>query len=673
MGVRRTAASVHRWAGLTLGMAGTLVAATGAGMLYRPQADAAWHLDRLAAPTRCARPASLDRVAAAARAAHPRAAIDSLRLRSDPAVAAIVRMRDATHVELDPCTAGVLRVESRWRGLFGTLEWLHRFRWLDAPVARVVAGTVAAAMALLLALGGLFLWWPLHGWRGAWRLGRGLRGRARLRDRHRFVGVLVLPLLLTIAVAGLPVAFDWAEAALYTLTGSTPIVRPSAPAVADDAIAYEAAWRQVRGRLSAAPVDMLVRPPARAGEPVEFYLTEPAAPHVEARSYAYADPATGRVLSCVPWRDVPAGQRLASWLMALHKGEVGGLAGQGATLLAMLGTLFLGYSGLRSWAMRRRATVPVTPERRMRIAAIGEEATGVRGFRLTPLDPAPLAAAVPGSHVEVRLPDGTLRHYSLTNGPDDRDHYAIAVRADAAGRGGSLAIHALTAGTELTVSAPRDHFPIAADTREALLVAAGIGITPILSMARHLCAKGVPVALHYVGRSAEGMAYRNALPTACAATLHVGLPRAEVVRRLAEALAEPRAGRHIYVCGPAGFMEDLFVAARAAGWPESALHREAFAAATDARPSAPFDAVLAKTGRTIAVAADTTLLDALRAASVPVASSCEQGLCGTCMVRVVSGEIDHRDKFLTDQDRRDGDCMMACVSRAKGDRLVLDL
>ena len=237
-------------------------------------------------------------------------------------------------------------------------------------------------------------------------------------------------------------------------------------------------------------------------------------------------------------------------------------------------------------------------------------------------------------------------------------------------------MHGLEIGQELMVGGPRNHFPLERSTRRAVLIAAGIGITPILSMARHLAAHGTPFSLHYFGRDAAGMAYREVIGTLTRDTrIHVGLSRPEIQSNLAEVLSDQSAGMHVYTCGPDAFMAEVETRAVAAGWPARRVHRENFASSASqfAGPREPIDVVLARSGRKIRVDREETVLCALRGAGLTVSSSCEQGTCGDCAIAVREGDIDHRDNYLSDGQRARGDVMLCCISRAKGSCLVLDL
>ena len=300
-----------------------------------------------------------------------------------------------------------------------------------------------------------------------------------------------------------------------------------------------------------------------------------------------------------------------------------------------------------------------------------QEAVGIRSFRLAGFDGRPLPSATPGSHVDVHTPGGPVRQYSLCE-PGGAEGYTIAVKREEHSRGGSAAMHRVEEGDVLTIGAPRNAFPLVPDVRRHLLVAGGIGITPILAMARALASDGADFALHYFARSPEHAAFRDIVTGLGACTrLHVGLDPVATSEELSSLLARPVDGTHVYTCGPTPLMDAVGNIAAVQGWPASALHEERFTPAEGG--GAGFRVVLARTGGEIEVAPTETALDALLGAGVDVDYSCEQGICGTCVTTVLDGEIDHRDHYLTDDEKAAGDRMCVCVSRCQGPVLRLDV
>jgi vanillate O-demethylase ferredoxin subunit len=295
-------------------------------------------------------------------------------------------------------------------------------------------------------------------------------------------------------------------------------------------------------------------------------------------------------------------------------------------------------------------------------------------------DPAgsPLPPFTAGAHVDVHLPGGIVRSYSLCGDPRVRSAYRLGVLRDPASRGGSLAVHdALAEGTHLRIGAPRNHFPLADDAPYSVLAGGGIGITPMLAMAWSLHAAGAPFELHYCARSREQAAFLDeiaAAPWASRAHLHVDGSAARSFAPAAVLRAAP-AGAHVYACGPAGFMDWVLQEAADAGLAKHQLHREYFAppVAVAASDDAPFDVVATRSGKEVRVEPGQTILEALKTVGLRVPVSCEQGVCGTCACTVLEGEPDHRDAYLTDEERAANDQIMVCCSRARSARLVLDL
>lgn len=306
------------------------------------------------------------------------------------------------------------------------------------------------------------------------------------------------------------------------------------------------------------------------------------------------------------------------------------------------------------------------------------EAEGIYSFELAPAEGSMLPAFSAGSHIDVHLPNSLLRQYSLCNHPEERHRYLLGVLLDPASRGGSQAMHEqVHEGSRLRISEPRNLFPLAHVAGYSVLFAGGIGITPILCMAERLARIGAPFELHYCGRSAGGMAFVEYIRrSAFADCVHVHVDDGEDDQRLdsARVLSAPTSDRHLYVCGPNGFMEHVLSTARTQGWAEAQLHREYFAgAAVPASEAGGFEVQLASSGRCLQVPAHRSVAQVLLEAGIDIPLSCEQGICGTCITRVLEGEPEHRDMFLTDAERARNDQFTPCCSRARSARLVLDL
>jgi ferredoxin-NADP reductase len=318
----------------------------------------------------------------------------------------------------------------------------------------------------------------------------------------------------------------------------------------------------------------------------------------------------------------------------------------------------------------------------VRVDAVRDEAHGIRSFSVSRLDGQPFELYEPGAHIDVTSPSGVTRQYSLCGDPDHRDAQLFAVKREDASRGGSRSLHDdVAVGTELTVGAPRNLFQLVPEAREHILIAAGIGVTPLLSMAYRLLKQDKRFVLHYFARSAQHAAFLPLLsraPFAAYVQLHFGVEPEQLDTELAGCIAHTHAGTHVYTCGPSPFMERV-VAASEARLPSEAVHLERFAA----DPSAPaagaeaaldtFDVQVASTGETVRVDKNTTIVAALASIGIEVDTSCGEGVCGTCMIDVVSGAPDHRDHCLSKAEQASGKVICCCVSRSTSPVLVLDL
>jgi vanillate O-demethylase ferredoxin subunit len=314
----------------------------------------------------------------------------------------------------------------------------------------------------------------------------------------------------------------------------------------------------------------------------------------------------------------------------------------------------------------------------VRVASKRDEADGICSLELLPVEGGVLPAFTAGAHIDVHLGSGLVRQYSLCNPPSDTQRYQIAVLRDPASRGGSEAVHAqVKEGQLLEISAPKNHFPLATDAKHHLLLAGGIGVTPLMAMAEQLSTDGADFSLHYFARSATKAAFIDRFAaSAFASRVHThwdDAPQDPPVS-LVTLIGQPRPGQHLYVCGPKGFMDAVLATARAQSWPEDQLHFEFFGGQVvhDASDAA-FTVKIASSGQEIQVGADQTVVDALHKAGVDVPIACEQGVCGTCLVRVLEGIPDHKDLYLTPEEQAANDQFTPCCSRSKTAVLVLDL
>lgn len=314
--------------------------------------------------------------------------------------------------------------------------------------------------------------------------------------------------------------------------------------------------------------------------------------------------------------------------------------------------------------------------RLVKVAAMREVATDIVQFDLRAVDGRPLPAFSAGAHIDVHTPAGLVRQYSLCGPIDDADHYSIAVKHERGGRGGSASLHdGMEVGSPLGISPPRNHFPLVASAAHTVLIAGGIGITPFVAMIATLDRAGQSWELHYCARSAEHAAFHTRLSARYPDRVTTYFSEAPIlpVRDIVGLVAASPSNVHLYCCGPAGLMRA--VQAATPDTATSRVHFEWFAAdRDDAAPNEPFELELASSGKVLAVPATETALDVLHANGVDLPSSCREGVCGTCEVRVLSGDIDHRDLLLGAAERGANRCMMPCVSRGRPHtRVVLDL
>lgn len=310
------------------------------------------------------------------------------------------------------------------------------------------------------------------------------------------------------------------------------------------------------------------------------------------------------------------------------------------------------------------------------VASAARAAEGIVRLRLVSPDGQPMPRWTPGSHIDVECGDtGLSRQYSLCGDPDDSGALEIAVLREAQGRGGSAWVHdSVKAGDRLKIRGPRNHFRLDESAGKLIFIAGGIGITPVSAMARRAKALGMDYELHYSGRSRASMALLDELIALHGDRLHIHAKDEGKRNDFGALLGRPEPDTQIYACGPARMLEAL--QQRCASWPDDALRIEHFQSALsalDASQEQAFEAELKDSGLVVTVAPGQTLLAALRAANIDMQSDCEEGLCGSCEVRVLGGEVDHRDVVLTRAEREANTKMMACCSRAKCARLVLEL
>ncbi|MFU8927952.1 PDR/VanB family oxidoreductase [Acinetobacter puyangensis] len=300
----------------------------------------------------------------------------------------------------------------------------------------------------------------------------------------------------------------------------------------------------------------------------------------------------------------------------------------------------------------------------------------IRAFELVTADNQQLPEFTAGSHIDVFLKNGLIRQYSLSNCCLEHHRYVIGVLYDTNSRGGSACLHEqYSEGDLLSISEPRNLFDIHPQTETAILFAGGIGITPILAMAYHLKKNNTPFELHYFVRSREQIAFYGNLNAHFAEQTYFHISdEAETIPDMNKILAASHPTKHLYVCGPNGFMDFIFDAAHQAHWEDSQLHQEHFVAEKiDTSDDQAFILQVKGYEKPIEVDAHQSVANALIAHGFDIPLSCEQGICGTCMLKVVDGIPEHRDLFMTDAEHAANTHFTPCCSRAKSDRLVIEI
>lgn len=642
----------HRWVGLFLGLFIAVQGLTGTLLLFRQPLNHLLHPGAFT-PSPPALDANVDAVRASgctiSRIDLPDTATDPLffhlSCNGDPFMA----------------TAGggrVLRLAplGDW-----PMEWLFQFHYrLAAGTAgQQAVGWIGVALLALCLTG---LWMLLRaarrdGWRALFRPGWPTAPLRRWRDLHRAAGLYLVPVLALLALTGIGMAWNpTVTAALSVTPRPSPQVpvRPDTPLLPLSSIVD-------RGK-GAAPSS--IRLPGGHGRVVMVMRGRADSPDYE---QFWFDGYTGTPLGTRRAAERAPADRFMDLFYPLHTGSLLGPAGTVLLLLAGLSLPGFLATGVFLWSRRRGpATLP------MRVAALSRDGTGVLHITLRHRFGLPLPCFGAGDHVDLHLPNGLVRQYSLCGRPGRRLSWQIAVRLSDVSAGGSAWIHThLAVGSHLRLGRPRAHFPLMSGDGPVLLLAGGIGITPLLSMAWTLWETGRPFTLLVCARDRAARPLARAIATTPLAPFVRWHDSATDGRLDLRALAMAQApGTHLYTCGPDAFMQAALDAARTIGWPPDRLHWEAFASTA---PTDPAFTVLVG-GKAVPVAAGESLLERLLAEGIALPHSCRRGLCGQCVVTVRSGAVDHRDSILTPEDRAAGR-MTACCSRAaeEGGELHLSL
>lgn len=314
----------------------------------------------------------------------------------------------------------------------------------------------------------------------------------------------------------------------------------------------------------------------------------------------------------------------------------------------------------------------------VRIRRIRSETSEIRSFEFEALDGQPLPPFQAGAHITVMPFPGISRQYSLVNDPRDRSRYLIAVKRELQGRGGSSAMHTqLKEGGTVSITAPRNNFALRPGKGgRRVLMAGGIGVTPLLSMAQVLASEGEDFELHYFTRSNSEIAFHDlilASDWSPRVAYHYGLVPPLLTEVVQDILSG--GGHSVYMCGPNPFMDVVSQCAQATGWPAESIVLEHFSGQKPVLTPGEGEFVLrlAKSGIELVVPSDQTIIDVIRTAGIEIKTSCEQGVCGTCITEVLEGDVEHYDLYLSPDEQKGGRLIMPCVSRCKSRTLVLNI
>jgi vanillate O-demethylase ferredoxin subunit len=281
-----------------------------------------------------------------------------------------------------------------------------------------------------------------------------------------------------------------------------------------------------------------------------------------------------------------------------------------------------------------------------------------------------------GSHVDLYISDTIIRQYSISNDPADHSYYRLAIQREPQSRGGSKAIHeGFHVGDVVRISRPRNNFELSGNDDTVVLIAGGIGVTPVLSMAYRLDAEGRDFTFHLCARSRGRAAFLEEIASSSFASrfrLHLDDGPPQQRFSASDVFAEAGPASSVYLCGPQGFMTFVTDAAKKAGIGAENIHIESFVPAAFSDEN-EFEVVATQSGKTVIVKHDQSIADALEAAGIMPLLSCEQGICGTCLTRVLSGEIDHRDLYQTEAEKQNNNMIAICCSRARSRQIVLDI
>lgn len=686
MTARSIVVACHRWVGLIFGLLLFLQGLTGASIAFRDELNRALFHDALVIeplPNYLPVQTLIETV----RRAHPQLYVERIEYPEarDQSLMFRMEMKGGAHqryIAVDPYRGTIKRDAATHGWPPHWLFWVHQ-QLLAGHIGETIIGVMGIAL-LFLAITAPFVWWP-----GRRNLKRGFTvslsaGKYRgLRDLHRVGGIVVVLLLLTWASTGAVIVWKAEILAALAPSGAT-ITRP-APKVTERADAkllpLDDVIAAARQRYGNAPIKN-VRFPGGHGRVVAVYFKTPATTRPRASDQIWLDGYTASTLAVYEAGNLPAGNVFLDWMLPIHSGEVFGTIGRVLFLFGALCLSGLALTGIWQWFERRHMrSLPPVREAVNRthlidvvVANAWEETSAVRALELRAVDGSELPPFAAGAHIDVYLPNDVIRQYSIWSDPGDRSRYCIAVLKTSDSRGGSVAIHALQPQATIKIAPPRNTFALVEDAPASVLIAGGIGVTPIIAMASRLAALDRPFTLHYCARRREDAAFVSKLQAMPGAlTLHFSEESHPGRFHARAALAAAAAGAHLYVCGPARLIESVLAAGRELGWSESRLHAELFKAAPLDADAQAFDLHLIRSGRVLHVSARQTALEVLIAHGVAIPSSCAQGICGTCVTRVLDGVPEHRDRYLTPAEHDSGTVFTPCCSRARTPALVVDL
>lgn len=690
MTFRSALVKAHRWIGLAFAVLLFVQGLSGAAVAFRDELSRALHRDALVIePLDAWLPmqALLDTV----RRAHPDLYVERVEYPAHRDESLLFRMETTgaaqrRYIAVDPYRGTITRDAPTGQWPAHWLFQLHH-QLLAGHNGEIVVGIMGIAL-LFLAVTAPFVWWP-----GRRNLRRGFvvslsAGKYRgLRDLHRVGGIFVVALLSTWAFTGVVVV--WKNEIQAAVARVVPVVTRPVTKVAErpDAVLLplDEIIAAARQRYGEAPIKN-VRFPGGHGRVVVIFFETPSTTRPRASDQIWLDGYTASTLGVYEAGALPAGNLFFDWMMPIHSGEAFGIVGRGLFSFGALCMSGLALTGVWQWLERRRLRslpVPASGDAVSRanlidvvVARAWDETNAVRALELRAVDGGELPPFEAGAHVDVYLAGDIIRQYSIWSDPSDRTRYCIAVLKLADSRGGSLAAHALQTDARLQIAPPRNTFALVEDAPASLLIAGGIGVTPLIAMASRLASLGRPFSMHYCARRRDDAAFVPQLQKIAASgalTLHFSDESHPGRFHARTALAAAPAGAHIYVCGPARLIESVLAAGRELGWSPERLHAELFKAAPVEADAQAFDLHLIRSGRVVHVSARQTALEALVAHGVGIPASCGQGICGTCVTKVLDGVPDHRDRYLTRAEHDSGTVFTPCCSRARTPVLVLDL